>query len=181
MSRILILTVSLLVVLAACTTGGGLPTGGGVEPSHWALVHMELDETCLQNAGVLPLFPPPSGESFGMFPRAAGVFHTAPGGRAACTIRVSEPFIGMDGLQGWNTYDLVTYYGQLSPDGTKVWRPDMPEMETPLGVPTILYVSRDPSNRLRIQAATRDRLLPYVYIFSEGVREEAIVIPFLPR
>ena len=180
MSRILILLVSL--VLAACVTNsGGLPTPEGTEASHWALVHMELDESCLDNAGVLPLFPPPSGESFGMFPRAAGVFHTAPGGRAACTIRVSEPFIGIDGRPAWNTYDLVTYYGQLSPDGTQVWRPDMPELETALGVPTILHLSRDPSNRLRIQAATGDRLLPYVYIFSEGVREEPIVIPFLPR
>lgn len=170
---------AILVLLAAAGCG----TGSTVQPPNreWSLVKMELDPAAVKNAGMQPLFRRPTGGEFGLIPRGVGTIRITDTGTVAVQIEIHEPIMNYRGQSDVDVHQIMKFFGVQSPDGSKFILPDAEASTQPLGVATVIHVQDQSGDRLRIQAATGDRLLPYVCYFDPLPARPAYVnVPFLP-
>jgi len=172
---------SITLLLAAVGILNGCSTRGidrDVKNGVWTLVRMELDETHIQNRGYLPMFMRPTGASGMGIPRARGQLQSSDLGRVTCDVRAYEPTVGLGGRVSATQVDLIRFYGHVSRDGTLFLMED-PPTTAPLGTATRLHVESAGKGYLKIQAATGNTKLPYIYYFKAGARPpEPINVPY---
>lgn len=171
-------TLILILALTGCRTDGLDPD---IPTYQWELVRLELDPALLGNAGTLPVFSRPTGTGFGMVPRADGFLQTTDGGKVLVNVTIREPVMSYRGNTELLDYPIVRFFGKRSEDGLRIFAPDEEARSAALGAPTVLHVQHAGSGQLRVQGATRDRMLPYIYVFepSDG-RMELVYVPFRP-
>lgn len=175
--RVLV-TALLAAVLAGCTSSGLNPK---VPNFQWSLVRMDLDVRYLDNQGTLPTWSKPSGLDFGMVPQASGYLQTTAGGKIACQVVIQEPVINYNGRSDLLEYRLVDFFGIRSEDGKKLILPDESSRSAPLGVATVFHVEDLGHGQLRLQGATGDKMLPYIYYFDAApTRPGLISVPVRP-
>jgi len=178
MMRLSLIAALPFLLATGCTHRGVSPE---TKNESWALIRMELDRSFLGNRGILPIFQAPQGNGVGV-PKAKGGLRINDHGRVACIVEILEPVVGLGGKARYFNYDAIRFFGRISEDGTKFVLSDTSGGNARLGVPTILYVREVARDILRIQAATGDRMLPYVYYFGEGpATSPPIHIPYIDR
>jgi hypothetical protein len=164
--------------LLSCTSSGLNPDSPNYQ---WALVKMELEPASVKNAGILPLFQKPTGQEFGLVPRAIGSLQTTEAGKVTVRVTLHEPVINYAGQADVIEYPLVSFFGTRSEDGTRLIQADAPSANVPLGRSTMMHVQDLGNGRLRVQGATGDRPLPYVYYFDPApARPGLVFVPTLP-
>ncbi len=166
------LLLALLISFPSCSTPG-LGSSGRVES--YALVRLELDPTLMPNAGFLPIFREQGGESFGLVPRAIGYLRTTEQRKVAIEVTIREPLVGLGGRMSVNEYSLLQFFGTIEEDGSKILPADASVVTPKPGIPTVLHVQRENDHLLRVQPASGDKLLPYVYYFARTPMQPSLI------
>lgn len=168
------LSLLLLPLAIPACTAGKVPEQ---ENTEYALIRIELDRSKLRNRGQLPVFTRDGGENFGMQPRAVGALRFTDIGRAVCRVQFIDPLLGVSGEPSYHRYQVLSFYGIPDGSGERLVLEDDAGSDYALGVATVLHMERD-RDELRIQPATRERRLPYVFHFKKApTRSRPVSIP----
>ena len=152
-----------ILLLSGCSSTGSLTDKSPND--QWVLVRMEIDPASVKNAGTLPIYSRPNGSEFGMLPRANGLLRAVESGKLLMQVTIQEPVISYTGRGDLIEYPVVRFFGTRTPDGRRVVLADASSQNASIGTPTVLHVTDIGRGQLKIQAATGDVLLPYLYYF----------------
>lgn len=161
-------------LLPACA-GGGDPDWS--RPQAWTLVRVDLDRSLLDQRGSLPVFTEPGTHEFGVVPFARGRLSVSKEGRVVCRVTAFEP--RTDDPDRAYRHPLVVFNGFPEEHPGEVVSLQRTRENTPLGRATRLLVERDERGILKVQAATGDKLLPYIYWFApRPALRKGVKMPF---
>lgn len=146
----------------------------------WYLTCVEIDRSKLCNAGSLPIYRQSDGYSFGSEPVAYGTMQASRAGLWSINVKFRESVVALSGRTGAHEYEVLTLAGKSQNEGCRIVSRNCPPGSVRIGTATEVRVKKLSANKLKIQPATGDCLLPYVFTFDRtAVQPRAVSIPLL--
>jgi hypothetical protein len=144
------------------------------------LTCVEIDSSNLHNAGTLPVYRRSDGYTFGQEPVAYGTMQASSSGLWSINVKFRESVVALSGRTGAHEYPVLTLAGRSRNDGKRIVSQQAAPTDVRTGVATEVRVRKISNTKLKIQPATCDRVLPYVFTFDRcQVQPRPIPIPLL--
>jgi hypothetical protein len=171
---------AVLLPSCSCQPVADEPVRKKTEERAWYLTCIDIDKSRLDNAGTLPMYRRTDGYAFGQQPVAYGSMQASKDGLWSITVKFSEPVVAFSGRSGMHEYDVFTLAGKMSQDGRKICAQGALPAQVMTGIATEAWIQKISDTKYRVQAATREKVLPYVYVFDRTpVQARAVTIPLL--
>jgi hypothetical protein len=172
---------TVLAALALGALSGCYSTNVAPEATNWFLVEVRYDPALAGNVGDLPTFRRPAGTNFAGAPAATGFLKVGDTGKAVCVVRFDEPVVGHSGRISAQRYEIVNFSGSRTEEDDERFVSRIGGGgDARLGVATELRIERSTPTRLLVSPSTRDKALPYRYVFASDVSaERPVEIPFV--
>jgi hypothetical protein len=146
----------------------------------WYLTRVELDRTLLGNTGSLPVYNKSDSYSFGREPLAIGMMQASREGLWTVSVKFRETVVAFAGRTGTHEYDVIQLAGKCDKSGQRIVAQGAIPADVMTGVATEVHVTKISDTKLRVQPATRNKRLPYVFTFdSTPVQARPVSIPLL--
>jgi hypothetical protein len=165
-----------LVLLPSCTSCCLKPE----DRCSYVLTCVEIDRSLLQNAGSLPIYRKSDGSSFGSEPVAQGVMQATRDGLWTVSVRFRETVVALAGRTAVHEYDVLTLAGKADSSGQRICAQGALPANVMTGIATEVYVTKISDTKLRVQASTREKRLPYIFTFDRApAQARPVTIPQL--
>jgi hypothetical protein len=146
----------------------------------WYLTKVEIDRCNLHNTGSLPVYHTSDGYSFGREPVAMGLMQASCEGLWTINVKFRETIVAFAGRTGSHEYEVLQLAGKADKSGRRILAQGAIPTDVMTGVATEVHVTKTAPTKLRVQPATRDKLLPYIFTFDcTPVQARPVSIPLL--
>jgi hypothetical protein len=146
----------------------------------WILTRVEVDCNLLHNTGSLPVYHKTDGYTFGQEPVAIGIMQASQEGLWTISVRFRETVVSFGGRTGTHEYEVVQLAGKADKSGQRICAQGAIPTDVKTGIATEVSVTKISDTKLRVQAWTRTKKLPYVYTFDcTPAQARPVSIPLL--
>jgi hypothetical protein len=148
--------------------------------SNFVLTGVEIDRSQLCNTGSLPIYRRADGYSFGAEPVAIGAMQASRDGLWTVNVKFRETVVAFAGRTGTHEYDVIQLAGKADKSGERICAQGAIPSDVMVGVATQVYVTKISDTKVKVQPATRNKKLPYVFTFdSTPPQPRPVSIPLL--
>jgi hypothetical protein len=132
----------------------------------WYLTCVAIDRNQLGNTGSLPVYHKTDGYSFGREPVALGMMQASREGLWTVNVRFRETVVAYGGRTGTHEYEVLQLAGKCDKSGKRICAQGALPNDVMTGIATEVHVCKISPTKLTVQAATRNKRLPYVFTFD---------------
>lgn len=133
----------------------------------WVLTCVDVDRSALCNAGSLPMYHKSDGYSFGSEPTAIGAMQASRDGLWTIDVKFRETVVGFSGRTGAHEYSVIQLAGKCDSSGQRICAQGAMPSDVMTGLATEVHVTKISDCKLKVQAWTKNKRLPYVYTFDK--------------
>jgi hypothetical protein len=148
--------------------------------ANFVLTCVEVDRSLLCNTGSLPVYHKSDGYSFGSEPVAIGAMQSSRDGLWTVNVKFRETVVGFGGRTGTHEYDVIQLAGKADKSGERICAQGAIPSDVMTGIATQVHVTKISDTKIKVQPATRNKKLPYVFTFdSTPPQPRPVSIPLL--